>query len=67
MPEPAAPTRTEIEAILKRMGVKGVDDAFISRCIELNAVTQKTLAMLPPPPDKAVEASHVFAPPLTRR
>lgn len=67
MPEPVAPTRTEIEAILKRIGVKGIDDAFITRCIELTAVTQKTLATLPPAPDKALEAAHVFAPPLTRR
>ena len=63
MSEPAAPSREEIAANLKRMDVKGLDDAFITRCIELNAITQKTLASLPPPPDKGLEASHVFAPP----
>ncbi len=63
MSEPAAVGRDEIVAILKRIGVKGFDEAFIARCIELNAITQKTLSTLPPPPDKGLEASHVFAPP----
>ena len=64
MHEPVSPTRDEIATILGRMGVKDVDDAFITRCVELNKITQRTLAMLPPPPDKAVEPAHVFTPPL---
>ncbi len=64
MSEPVKPTREEIAAILQRMGVKGVDDAFISRCVEFNANTVRQMALLPNPPDKGQEPSHVFAPPM---
>lgn len=63
MPEPVPPNRTEIEAVLKRMGIKGVDDAFVARCLELTAATHTTLATLPTVQDKGLEPSHVFAPP----
>jgi hypothetical protein len=64
MSEPAKPTREEIVAILQRMGVKSVNDAFIDRCVELSANAVRQMAMLPNPPDKSLEPSHVFAPPM---
>ena len=64
MGDPIPPTRDEIVSRLARMGVMHVDDAFIARCVEVSAITQRTLAMLPPPPDKSVEPAHVFTPPL---
>lgn len=59
--------REEIAAILKRMGMTQVDEAFLERCVSISAATRKTLSMLPPPPDKSLEPSHVFAPPLSRK
>ncbi len=60
----AAPTRDEIELILKRMGITNVTASFVERCIEVNTRTRATAAMLPSAPDKSVEPAHVFAPPL---
>jgi hypothetical protein len=67
MSEPTGFSRQEIAASLERMGVKDVDDVFLSRCVELSANTRRSLAMLPPPPDKGLEAAHVFTVALTKK
>lgn len=64
MSEPLSPTRHEIVAALARIGITGADDAFVVRCIELNAMTARTLAMIPLVQDKGLEPSHVFSPPM---
>ena len=65
MSDPVPPMREEIVAALDRIGVVGVDDTFIKRCIELNCLTRRTLSLQPSTPDKGLEPSHVFSPPMT--
>lgn len=65
MNDPQAVTREEVVAALGRIGAASYDEAFVTRCIELNTQTRRTIAMLPPPPDKSIEPSHVFSPPMS--
>jgi hypothetical protein len=63
MTEAAAISRDEMAAIVRRLAIRGADDAFIARAAELGTLTLAQVARLPVLPKNA-EPAHVFSVPL---
>lgn len=57
-------SREEVAALIRRIGVKGADEAFVTRAAELSAGTVAQMARLPHAFGKEIEPAHVFVPPL---
>ena len=63
MAEGRSISRDEVAALVRRIGLAGADEAFITRAYELNTELMAQLARIPDF-GKDVEPAHVFAVPL---
>ena len=62
---PNAPSRAEIEAILKRLGMRNPDAATIDRATELGTIAAELIARLPASLPRDAESAHILSLPLS--
>jgi aspartyl-tRNA(Asn)/glutamyl-tRNA(Gln) amidotransferase subunit A len=61
MPSARAPAREEVAAILRRMGVRDLDDAMIDRATALAAATAAQIERLPASLPRELDSAHILA------